>query len=95
MNMNVGEMNSIEEIVFEEHIVEATGWSWSEFNDMLDEVCREGRYHPDDDRQEAVEQLAINLTENARRWMLPKYVKKFEKEIKELEEFEHKWNKAH
>lgn len=81
----------LEQIQFEEQIVEVTGWSWLKFNDMLDEVCRDGMYHPDDDRQEAIEQLVLDLNDNARDWMLPEYVKKFEKEIKEIEEC----NKTH
>lgn len=95
MNINVGELNSIEEIEWEEHIKEVTGWSWMEVGEQIDDVCIDYGYHPDDNRQEATEVLVSRLIDNARDWMLPKYVKKFEKEIKELEEFEHKWNKAH
>ena len=46
-------LNSIEEIEWEEHIQEVTGWSESEVSDKIDEVCHEHGYHADDDRQEA------------------------------------------
>ena len=91
MNMNVGEINSIEEIEWEEHIQEVTGWSESEVGDMIDEICYENGLHADDDRQEASHLLGIDVLDNARDWLLPKYIKKFEHEIKEHEAFEKHW----
>ena len=56
----------------------------------LDEAMRHKLEHHFDE-QEALERLVLDLNDNARDWMLPKYIKKFEKEIKEIEE----WNKTH
>ena len=89
------ELNSIEEIEWEEHIQEVTGWTRKEVWEQIDEVCIDHGYHPDDSRQEATEVLVGKVIDNARRWMLPKYIKKFEKEIKELEEFKDEWKKVH
>jgi len=85
------QINSIEEIEWEEHIQEVTGWTESEVGEMIEGVCIEHGYHPDDNYQEGLERLVLDLNDNARDWMLPKYVKKFEKEIKVIEA----WNKAH
>jgi len=85
------ELVYLEQIEFEEHIQEVTGWSESEVGKQIDDICIDHGYHPDDNYQEALERLVINLNDNAREWMLPEYVKKFEKEIKEIEE----WNKTH
>tara|TARA_R110002074_G_C12143026_1_gene629359 strand:- start:293 stop:565 length:273 start_codon:yes stop_codon:yes gene_type:complete len=87
MNMNVGEINSIEEIEWEEHIQEVTGWSESEVSDKIDEVCHEHGYHADDDRQEATEVAVQDIIDDAREVMLPKYVKKFRKEIEAHEKW--------
>ena len=84
-------LNSIEEIEWEEHIQEVTGWTESEVGEQINDICIDHEYHPDDNYQEALERLVLDLNDNARDWLLPKYVKKFEHEIKEYEQFEKQW----
>jgi len=84
-------LESLYDLEREDDIQEVTGWSESEVGDMIDEICYENGLHADDDRQEASHLLGIDVLDNARDWLLPKYIKKFEHEIKEHEAFEKQW----
>jgi len=85
------QLESLHDLEREEDIQELTGWSSMEVSEMIDEICYHSGLHADDDRQEANQLLGIDVYENARDWLLPKYVKKFEHEIKEYEQFEKRW----
>ena len=84
-------LESLYDLEREEDIQELTGRSTMQVSEMIEEICYHNGLHPDDDRQEASHVLGIDVLDNARDWLLPKYIKKFEHEIKEHEAFEKHW----
>ena len=81
------ELVYLEQIEWEEHIQEVTGWSESEVSDKIEEVCRDYGLHADDDRQEAIEKAIQDIIDDAREVMLPEYVEKFKEEIEAHEKW--------
>ena len=84
-------LESLHDLEWEEDIQQLTGWSSIKVSNMIEEICYHNGLHPDDDRQEASQLLGIDVYHNARDWLLPKYVKKFEHEIIEQESYERQW----
>ena len=90
-------LESLQDIYTEDDILKVTGLTKTEVSEWIDEVVVDARViggtflHADDDRQECCEIIAGEIIDDARNLLLPKYVKKFEHEIKEHEDFMKNW----
>jgi hypothetical protein len=85
-------LESLYDLDCEKDIQELTGLTSMEVSEWIDDVTVDARVngvflHADDDRQECCQIIAEEIMDDARHLLLPKYVKKFEHEIKEHEDF--------
>ena len=85
-------LESLYDLEREDDIQEITGLTSMEVSEWIDDVTIDARLngsflHADDDRQECCEIIVQEIIDNARHLLSPKYVKKFEHEIKEQEDF--------